>query len=364
MRNKKNKSCISLFHILSFAIFLAVLVLLYISISSYGAADLINGGIAAYYRRIMAALGNLFPFSLFEIFAVCIPLFVLTVVVFAVRSFRRGRGDRFIATLLSVVLLIYSGHTLALGIGYHTTPLMDRLGLTRTEITEERLVSVMTSLRDEVNALSEEIERDGRGVSVTHYSLDGISRLLCDSFDSLSERYAFLDSFNSRVKGVGFTNLLSHLTLTGIYTFYTGEANVNTAYPAYDVAYTAAHELSHQRGILRENEANFIAYLVCVNSPDTFIRYSGALNMYSYVASALYRTDTEEYNRIVEGLSDGPRADINASGAVYREYSDTLFSDISELVNDLFLRSNGTPGTISYGMVVELMVAYFEEQTR
>ena len=188
MRNKKNKNSISLFHILSLAIFLAVLVLLYISISSYGAADLINGGIAAYYRRIMAALGNLFPFSLFEIFAVCIPFFVLTVVVFAVRSFRRGRGGRFIATLLSVVLLIYSGHTLALGIGYHTTPLMDRLGLTRTEITEERLVSVMTSLRDEVNALSEEIERDGRGVSVTHYSLDGISRLLCDSFDSLSER--------------------------------------------------------------------------------------------------------------------------------------------------------------------------------
>ncbi len=361
MYKNKRKRNISIFHILSLAIFSLVLLLLFASCSSYEAADFLNGSISSAYRRMMAGFGDLFLFSLFEILVVSIPVIVLLMVICAVRSFRRGKGVRFIATLVSLILLIYSGHTVALGFGYHTTPLMKRMGLTKTEITEERLVNIMTALRDEVNELSEYIERDERGVAVTEYTLDDISRLICDSFDGMSSEYAFLDSFDSRAKGVGFTNILSHLTLTGIYTYYTGEANVNTAYPSYDVVYTAAHELSHQRGILRENEANFTAYLACINSPDTFLRYSGALNMYSYVASALYRTNKDEYNRIVEGLSDGPRSDIQASNAVYREYSDTLFADISDFVNDIFLRSNGTPGVVSYGMVVELIVAYYEE---
>jgi hypothetical protein len=146
--------------------------------------------------------------------------------------------------------------------------------------------------------------------------------------------------------------------LTGIYTFYTGEANINADYPLFDRIFTSAHELSHQRGFLLENEANFVAYLVTSGCDEPIIRYSAALTMYSYISSALYRTDGERYSEISSGLCVGAISDLRASSQAYYSYSDTVISEISDRVNDLFLKSNGTPGTVSYGMVVELMIAY------
>ena len=96
---------------------------------------------------------------------------------------------------------------------------------------------------------------------------------------------------------------MSDLQISGIYSFFTGEANVNVEYPDYCLPFTAAHELSHQRGICRENEANFVAFLVCIGSEDDYIRYSGYLNVYEYLASALYRADKELYKSALERLS-------------------------------------------------------------
>jgi hypothetical protein len=152
---------------------------------------------------------------------------------------------------------------------------------------------------------------------------------------------------------------MSYLEITGIYTYVTGEANVNTAFPDYDVVFTSAHEMSHQRGVLRENEANFAAYAVCAESDDVNLRYSVALTMYEYISSALYRTNYERYREIALGLCDGAWDDMAASREVIQKYSDTIIGKISNKVNDIFLKSNGTAGVVTYGRVVELVVAYY-----
>ncbi len=355
---KKRKA--PLLFIISLAVFVAVMISLIAARSSYATADLINGTLSSAYRRVMAAFGDLFPFSLFEIvIALLIPAFVIVIII-SLKRFREGEGARFLLVIVSVALLVYSGHTLALGIAYHTTPLAVRLGIPETEVNEESLARTLITLRDEVNGLSEKIEYTDSGESTSGLTLDGISEKICDSYKTLSDSYSFIPDFQSRAKGVYFSEALSYLSLTGIYTFYTGESNVNTLYPDYDIVFTAAHELSHQRGILRENEANFMAYLVCASSEDHYLRYSAALSMYGYISSALYRTNPELYAEINRELCAGARADIRASNAVYKQYSGTVFEDISSFVNDLFLKSNGTEGVISYGMVVKLAVAYHE----
>ena len=71
---------------------------------------------------------------------------------------------------------------------------------------------------------------------------------------------------------------MSRLGLSGFYMPFTGEPNFNDAQPDFDLPYVIAHEKAHQRGFAREDEANFIAFLVCVNSTDPYLRYSGYLN--------------------------------------------------------------------------------------
>ena len=46
----------------------------------------------------------------------------------------------------------------------------------------------------------------------------------------------------------------------------------------------------------------------------------------------------------------------------FDKYRENVIEEVSETVNDTFLTINGTEGTRSYGMVVDLAVAYYKAQ--
>ena len=356
------KKLISPFAKVGFVVFIIVLAVYIGSRLSEPFADYINSGISAYYRMAMAAFGGLFPFSLYELALITIPLQIIAVIWIAVRKVTLDEAPgRFLINILAAALLLYSGHLMALGVAYNTTPIAERLDIAAVEVTEDRLASVMEELTEEINELSPKMKRNPDGTSTGGYTTEQTSRLICDSYRLLSEKYGVPTAvFESSVKEIRFSNVMSYFSLTGIYTFYTGEANINSLYPSYNKAFTSAHELAHQRGVLRENEANFMAYLALSTSEDEYLRYSGALSMYGYISSALYRTNKDRYYEIAARLDPGARADIIASSKVSEEYGGTIFETISTKVNDLFLKSNGTEGVVSYGMVTRLTVAYFE----
>ena len=155
---------------------------------------------------------------------------------------------------------------------------------------------------------------------------------------------------------------MSYTHITGVYTFFTGEANINVAFPDYTVPFTAAHELSHQRGVARENEANFMAFLVCIRSEDAYIRYCAYLNLYEYVLSALAGADSQMYAKAYAKAPECVKGEMAAYSEFYQKYKESTVSEISGAVNNTFLIIQGTEGTKSYGMVVDLAVAYFKEQ--
>ena len=359
---KDNDKVISNFTKLSLLIFAIVFPLYLLAGRSVLFADFLNSTLCHEFRKLMAGIGDIFPFSLIEVLVLSLPIILGIVIFRSVRAFSRGHGMRFIINIIATVLLIYSGHLVALGIAYKTTPLSEKMGIQEVEVNEDNLAEVMTLLRDEINELSPLVQRDESGVFVSGYGFDRLSEEICESYAVFYEKYGFPEPFSSRAKGVYHGNLMSYLEITGIYTYVTGEANVNTAFPDYDIIFTTAHEMSHQRGILRENEANFAAYVVTSMSDDVNLRYSGALSVYEYIASALSRTNRERYKEIASGLSEGARRDTAASYEVIKKYSDTVVGKISNRVNDVFLKSNGTEGVITYGRVVELVVAYHTEK--
>ena len=365
MRAEKRKRPISVFAWVCTALFLIILCVFIISKHSYEFADLINGTVSAWYRTAMARITSFIPFSLYELVLITIPLQVIVLGWLAIRRFKSGQGRvRFVLNLLSFALLLYGGHLLALGIGYNTTPLANKMNIPYVEINEQTLSETMISLRDEANELSEGFSKNENGSTDSGYTLDEISEKICEAYASFSKEHGFVKSFESRAKGIAFSGGMSYLGLGGIYTFYTGEANVNMKYPDYDVIFSTAHELSHQRGIMRENEANFMAYLVLSGSSDPYLRYSAALSMYSYVASALYQTSPDKYYEIAGGLSSAARGDLATSSAVSEKYGDTFIADISRAINDLYLKSSGTDGVVSYGLVTRLAVAYHYNDNR
>lgn len=355
----KRSKIISPFSIFSIIVFAIVCIIHIATESSFAFADFINGSISQGFRRVMSLIGETVQFSVFELLIACLPIILFFVIRSALKAFSDPQKRwRFVINLLSVVLLIYSGHLLALGIGHNTTPVSNKMGLTEVEVSEERLTETLISLRDEINSLSDDVFRDENGVFTHGYSYKELSKKYSDAYIKLAKAYNLPYGYYTTAKGVKASFVMSYLGISGIYTYPTGEANINTNYPDYVTAFTTAHEMSHQRGFMRENEANFIAYILISTSDDPALRYSGALNMYSYFASALYSTNKDAYFAIVADLSDSAKADIRAANAVNEKYGDTIISDISDFINDLYLTSSGSGGIVSYSRVVQLVLAY------
>ena len=162
-----------------------------------------------------------------------------------------------------------------------------------------------------------------------------------------------------RAKPVLLSRLLSYIRYTGFFFPYTAEANLNADSPACLLPSTIAHELAHLRGVAREDEANFCAVVACMESGDEDYRYSGALLAYIYLGNALYSADYDAWREVYSTLSENVRADLRANNAYWAQFRGVV-SKVSDTVYDGFLKSNGdTDGSKSYGVVTDLLVAYF-----
>ena len=77
--NKKER-IISPLAIVSLFVFVLVMLLYSFASTSFALADTMNEGISQRFRALMASLGELFPFSLFEILVFSLPLIIFLVI--------------------------------------------------------------------------------------------------------------------------------------------------------------------------------------------------------------------------------------------------------------------------------------------
>jgi hypothetical protein len=168
-----------------------------------------------------------------------------------------------------------------------------------------------------------------------------------------------------KVKPVLASKYMSYTKTVGIYIPFTMEANVNIDTVAYNQPADAIHELAHLRGIMREDEANYIAYAACVNSKEPDFIYSGYMLAYIYATNQLYEEDIELYRKVREKLSEGVIGDLRANSEYWSKFETPVgntISNVSNKVNNTYLNLNGQEqGTKSYGMVVDLLIAEYKE---
>jgi hypothetical protein len=325
-------------------------------------SDFFNKYIGSGLRAVLAHLTSWIPFSLAEFFLLLIPIWLILIA----RTLFKHYGDSLKETLsaclcvLCAVAFVFSTFTIGFASAYRGSTLDKKLGIQRCDVSAEELYSTALILIDNINAEVDNIVYDADGFSVMPYTLPGMNKKLLDAFDTVCDQHSFVQRLDSRIKPVMISKAMSYTHITGVYTFFTGEANINVDFPSYSIPYTAAHELSHQRGIAREDEANFMAYLVCSSSDDSYLRYVANLNLYEYVAYALSQANIELYAKAYAKLPAGVKGELRAYSKFFEKYKDSAASEVSDAINDTFLTIQGTEGTKSYGMVVDLAVAYFK----
>lgn len=342
----------------------AVCIGLYIAIcNSVAFADWFNITISAPVRSVLAVITSPIPFSLGELAIWMLPLLLFGVLRHAIRK----RCDTwrtavvYVGILLSVVAGLFSMFVLTFTAGYRGSPLEEKLELKREKVSATELYETAALLIDRINEETDKILFYTDDFSIMPYTFEEMNDKLSEAYADFAEEHDFISHVDSQVKPVVVSEVMSYMHITGVYSFFTGEANINVGFPDYTIPYTAAHEMAHQRGIAREDEANFVAFLVCTGSDDPYIRYSGYLNLYEYVANALWSADHELYYKAVARLNGEVKDEMAAYSKFYDKYRETVVSNVSSTINNSFLQSQGTPGVRSYGMVVDLVVAYYKD---
>ena len=147
--------------------------------------------------------------------------------------------------------------------------------------------------------------------------------------------------------------------IMGVYSPFTIEANYNQDMPMFNIPSTLCHELSHLKGYMREDEANFIAWLACVCSGQPQFQYSGHMLAYTYAMAALWNAgETDAYREIYSQLCRRAREDLLADDAFWESY-DGAVAEVSQDLNDVYLKINSQEdGVRSYGRMVDLLLAY------
>ncbi len=176
------------------------------------------------------------------------------------------------------------------------------------EYSAEELKEICIQLTEKLNELSDKVARDGNGIMILSGQAD---EKAISAMTSLGEEYDVLSGYYPRPKQLIISELLSYQGLSGIYLPFTVEANYNGDMLPYNIPFTACHELSHLRGFMQEDEANFIAFLACIHDEDLDFQYSGYMLGWTYCMNALYRMDHELWSEVRVLLDEVIETDLS-----------------------------------------------------
>lgn len=316
------------------------------SIAGFG--EWYGGNVYPLLVGTLGRLSGLFPFSVSEM-----GLYVLAIafLVFAVKN--RKKWLRIPAVLFLAASVLFFLYTVCCGINYYRTPFSVKAGF---EVRE----SSLDELKELCACLAEQVARADGARSEDWYG--DVPGKAAAAMEKLGETYPELDGFYPRPKALAVSEILSVQQLSGIYSPFTVEANYNGDMTPYNIPHTACHELSHLRGFMREDEANFIGYLACIGSGDADFIYSGYLLGFIYAGNALAARDYRAYADLYYELPEAVQEDL-LQNYIFWEAWDGAVAEAANRMNDTYLKINDQKdGVESYGRVVDLMLSHFRAQ--
>ena len=322
------------------------------------------------YKRGISWLVDWIPFSVAELcYGIAIvggiAYLVRTIALLILRPGKLLRLVRRVVVLGSVVLILYTGFTLLWGINFYGTSFSEKTGLVDRGASAEELYQLTIAFADKANQLSDSVARDEEGLFCEEPGeiFDQSETI----FAGISEEYPFLTGYSRTPKPMVTSRMFSYMGFTGFYFPFTGESTLNMNPPACLLPATVAHELSHQRGVANEDEANFTAILTCLRSDNPVYQYSGCLMAYIHLSNALYEADKEFWREAAGTVNQAVWADLDSNNTYWKEISSTsagsTATEVSSSLYTTFASGYGQEDVMQrYGACVDLLVAYYFDQ--
>lgn len=326
----------------------------------------------AFFENTLGRLVSMLPFSVSEWLIAAAVLGVVAYIVWVILRLCRQPGRwkhilyRTFVNFLCTGSIAYFLFVITMGLCYYRTPASQYLSLSVKQYSVEELAEVTMWLSEQANLEREKLEEDEQGVAkLQEETWWDTSAEAQACFNKISETYPGIGTVTARNKPMVFSKIMSSVLTMGVYIPYTFESSINVDMTAYTVPATMCHELSHVKGFMREDEANFLGFLACMQSKRADFRYSGYMSAFGYALNRLASEDYDAAVKVANNVSDAVARDDSADHAYWEQYRGTVVADTSGEIYNAYLESNDQQdGVKSYGRMLDLVIAWYQSEVR
>lgn len=321
-------------------------------------------GIYKPVSRCLRLISGAFPFSLGDVLYGLAVVFLLWKIPFSIYKFRKTlprdrktfivSGSIKLAVGLSVLYLVFN---LLWGLNYNRPGVQHELGIKPELYSKDDLIQINELLLQKVNHSREQVEA-GTGLI---YNFDSVIRITRKAVNRAALQMPFLSTSHITIKRSIWQWLGNSGGFTGYYNPFTGEAQVNTDYPAFILPYVACHEVAHQAGYAKEMEANFVGYLFAVNAENPAFDYSVYIDLFLYANRNLYGADSTQAIRIRKNLDTSVVNDLEELRNFMVRHQN-FAEPVIRWIYSAYLRGNQQPdGLLSYDKVTGFIIGFYKK---
>jgi hypothetical protein len=255
-------------------------------------------------------------------------------------------------------LFVYVFFNLLWGLNYNRRGIAQQLGLQVKQYSLPDLDTLTTVIQQRLNEYAVLVTEEQRD------SLNKKSRLFSESskaYQYAVKEFSFLSYHPKSIKPSLFSYLGNYLGFQGYYNAFSGEGQVNTTIPRFLEPFVTTHEIAHQVGYAKENEANFVGFLACRSFPSPAFRYSVYFDMYNYAIGEVGRRDSVLAKNFHQKLHPQVVADFREMRVFFQKYKNPIEPVIMWGYSH-FLKANNQPaGKETYNEVVGWLIAYYKK---
>ncbi|HET9826740.1 MAG TPA: DUF3810 domain-containing protein, partial [Chitinophagaceae bacterium] len=179
-----------------------------------------------------------------------------------------------------------------------------------------------------------------------------------EAYIAAVEKYPFLNYQPRSIKPSLFSYAGDIFGFEGYYNPFSGEGQVNTTVPVFTQPFVACHEIGHQVGYAKENEANFAGFLACRMHPSPVFRYSVYFDMYNYTIGSLFRNDSVRAKQYLKALHPQVKRDYDERKRFFKKYRNPIEPVITWIYGKYLQANNQPAGKRTYSEVIAFLIAY------
>jgi hypothetical protein len=318
-------------------------------------------GLYPIVSTVIRFFSSLFPFAIGDIIYILLTVYLLWYVYKIFKKYRAKqiKPKQIGFNAINLVLLLYLVFKLSWALNYSRPPIAKKLGIADEKYSPSQLVALGKFFLLKLNHLKDELDSSEKRPHA--YTIALLNKNAVASYQSQAKTNSVFNYPQPSIKPCLFASYITKSGIEGYYNPLSGEANVNMDLPPFILPFTICHEIAHQTGIAKEDEANLLGYITAIKSDDINFQYAGYYCMFRSILWEIRIKSPKDYQIIYDEISPGVLADVKKENAFWQRNNTEMSKYLNVAFDRLLKLNNQKKGIKSYQDIVLWLYNYHKK---